>query len=106
MDDKALSVDMPRRTTRPRSLEGCSPRWATAARPTEVIVVCDGCTDNTATVPRSFPDVVVEEPRAGKPAALNAEDLVASLFTGPMSTPTSWSPRRHCGRSSPPWSTG
>jgi glycosyltransferase involved in cell wall biosynthesis len=47
----------------------------------EVVVVCDGCTDDTASVARQSPGVVVvEQPRAGKPAALNRGDQVASIF--------------------------
>jgi polyisoprenyl-phosphate glycosyltransferase len=50
-------------------------RAAVAAKlPTEVIVVCDGCTDGTASVARSYPGVTVYELpfNQGKAAAMNA----------------------------------
>ena len=49
---------------------------------TEVIVVCNGCTDDTASVATSFgaPIRVVEIPTASKIAALNAGDAVASGY--------------------------
>lgn len=54
------------------------------ARPGEldVIVVCNGCTDDTATVARSFrPRVrVIETELLGKPHALNLGDGVAESF--------------------------
>ncbi|SDE15888.1 glycosyltransferase [Rhodococcus tukisamuensis] len=47
----------------------------------ELIVVCNGCTDNTADVARSILGVrVVELVQGSKPAALNAGDEAATLW--------------------------
>src|SRR3954453_3171433 len=48
----------------------------------EVIVVCNGCHDDTAAVARAHaPDaVVLELPAPSKPAALNAGDAEATRF--------------------------
>ena len=47
----------------------------------ELIVVCNGCTDNTAEVARGVPGVrVVELEQGSKPAALNAGDDAATLW--------------------------
>jgi exopolysaccharide biosynthesis WecB/TagA/CpsF family protein len=47
----------------------------------ELIVVCNGCTDNTADVARSLPGVrVLELEQRSKPAALNLGDEVATLW--------------------------
>ena len=47
----------------------------------EIIVVANGCTDDTATVARSYPGVVVLELEQGsKSLALNAGDSVAASF--------------------------
>jgi GT2 family glycosyltransferase len=47
----------------------------------ELIVVCNGCTDDTAAAARSVPGVrVVELEQGSKPAALNAGDEAATLW--------------------------
>lgn len=47
----------------------------------EVIVACNGCTDNTANIAESFPGVtVIRVPEASKIAALNAADRAATRW--------------------------
>jgi hypothetical protein len=53
----------------------------TRSRELEIVVAANGCTDRTADLARSFPGVtVVELPRPGKAAALNAAEAVATCF--------------------------
>lgn len=46
----------------------------------DVVVVCNGCTDRTATVARAFPVRVLETSTGSKPLALNLGDRAASTF--------------------------
>jgi Glycosyl transferase family 2 len=46
----------------------------------EVVVVCNGCTDDTGAIARAFPDVLVEEiPVPSKHAALRRGDALATV---------------------------
>lgn len=48
----------------------------------DVVVVCNGCIDDTATIARRFGQLVrvIETPHAGKPYALNLGDAMATDF--------------------------
>lgn len=62
-----------------RTLEALAMPIASGA--VEVIVACNGCSDGTETVARSYPGVqVIEVPRASKVDALNAGDEVATRW--------------------------
>jgi glycosyltransferase involved in cell wall biosynthesis len=62
-----------------RTLDGLAP--LAAGRRVEVIVACNGCTDNTADLARAYEGVrVLDVPEASKIAALNAADAVASRW--------------------------
>jgi len=62
----------------------CLRAMVTGAQPgeLEIIVACNGCTDRTAEIARSFgpPVRVIEIPQASKVAALNAADEAATGF--------------------------
>ena len=63
----------------PRTLASLAPALGTGR--VEVIVVCNGCTDDTADLATAVPGVqVVQIATASKTAALNAGDAVASLW--------------------------
>jgi glycosyltransferase involved in cell wall biosynthesis len=80
MTDRAISVVIPAYNE-----EAVIGRLLTSLRyrsaDDEIIVVCDGCSDSTAEVARSFAGVeVMEKPRGGKPSALNTGDSRATRF--------------------------
>src|SRR5262245_54962863 len=52
----------------------------TAAGDIQVVVACNGCTDNTADVARGYGATVVEGKHPSKIAALNAADEVAVAY--------------------------
>jgi Glycosyl transferase family 2 len=80
MTDRAISVVIPAYNEEAvigRLLSALQDRSADD----EVIVVCDGCSDRTAEVARSFAGVeVIEKTRGGKPSALNTGDRRAKWF--------------------------
>ncbi|ACL41860.1 glycosyl transferase, WecB/TagA/CpsF family [Pseudarthrobacter chlorophenolicus A6] len=62
-----------------RTLDGLVP--AMVGGTVEVIVACNGCTDDTASIARSYKDArVIEVEEASKTAALNAGDQVATRW--------------------------
>ena len=80
MTDRAISVVIPAHNE-----EAVIGRLLTSLRDRsaddEIIVVCDGCSDSTAEVARSFVGVeVIEKARGGKPSALNTGDSRATRF--------------------------
>jgi glycosyltransferase involved in cell wall biosynthesis len=80
MTDRAISVVIPAHNE-----EAVIGRLLTSLRDRsaddEIIVVCDGCSDDTAEVARSFVGVeVIEKARGGKPSALNTGDRQATRF--------------------------
>ena len=80
MTDRAISVVIPAHNE-----EAVIGRLLTSLRDRsaddEIIVVCDGCSDSTAEVARSFAGVdVIENARGGKPVALNTGDSRATRF--------------------------
>lgn len=60
----------------------CLEAVTTGARPREfeIVVVCNGCIDETAMIARRYPVRVLETPKASKVAALNLGDAEAHAF--------------------------
>lgn len=80
-DEEAVIGRLLSSLTEPAAGAGAETGAGASAGDAEIVVVCNGCSDATAAVARSFEGVrVVEIPQASKPDALNAGDASAHHF--------------------------